>query len=53
MKHYRSGSLEKGAGSRRLTEGFFCEICNLRKFLPESLHQLCWFPSLFKGGLFL
>ena len=39
------GSLEKGAGSRRLTEGFFCEICNLRKFLPEFLHQLCWFPS--------
>nr|DAM14122.1 MAG TPA: hypothetical protein [Caudoviricetes sp.] len=23
------------------------------KISPESLHQLRWFPFLFKGGLFL
>ena len=33
-------TLNIGAGSRRLTEAFFCEICNLRKFLPEFLQQL-------------
>ena len=46
------GSLEKGAGSRRLTEGFCCEIIIQEKISLESLHQLRWSPSLFKGGLF-
>ena len=26
QEHKKSGSLEKGAGSRRLTEGFLCKI---------------------------
>ena len=34
------GSLEKGAGSRRLTEGFFCVTETLTKDFTEPLHQL-------------
>ena len=35
-----NGSLEKGAGSRRLTEGFFCVTETLTKDFTEPLHQL-------------
>ena len=38
--HLYLGSLEKGAGSRRLTEGFFCVTETLTKDFTEPLHQL-------------
>ena len=45
------GSLEKGAGSRRLTEEFYCETLHIKQKIPqEPLHQLRWSPSPFRGG---
>ena len=42
---FLSGSLEKGAGSRRLTEGLLHRsFTPSRRFHREPLHQLRWFP---------
>ena len=39
------GSLEKGAGSRRLTEGFFCEIVHLGEFHHGFVIQFLDIPE--------
>ena len=50
--HLYLGSLEKGAGSRRLTEGFFCVTETLTKDFTEPLHRLTAVPLPFQGWLF-
>ena len=48
-----SGSLEKGAGSRRLTEGLLRKsFTPSKRFHKESLHRLAAVPLPFQGRLF-
>ena len=49
-----SGSLEKGAGSRRLTEGLLRKsFTPSKRFHKEPLHRLRRSPSPFRGGFYI
>ncbi len=49
-----SGSLEKGAGSRRLTEGFFRKALHIKQKIPRNPStSFAWSPFTPKGAAYL